>query len=319
MADPTADARDRAAGSLGHPVPLALPALDDLPVVAASVAGEPPRARVAWVDPVTGEVLARVACPPGRPSRMRPVVAASVTLDEPPLPNDHVVVARAAPGVVAIGVVVAGNDGPVPVGVVGEGGLALVRLAPGAVVLGIDALDVRGEPVGHLVGEGVTILRRTAGSISGRMGLTHGMAAGIGGGGWVRDLDEAAFAAGYRPWLPAWVPTGLEATPPRVEPDVAYPAAPPAIVMAWTGEDEARVLLRQAPAPLASPEQPAPGSREVEVMGVLGVLRGKRWATLVWETEERAFGLQVQRMEDAPEVALQVARSIPPGGGGPAG
>jgi hypothetical protein len=313
MADDLREARETAAGSLGHPVPLALPAEDGGLIVAASVGGEPPRARVAWVDARTAEVVARVAGPPGRPSRLRPVVAVSVALDEPPAPADRVLVARVAPGIAAIGVGIAGNEGPSPVAPVGDDGLAVMRIDLASVILGVDALDARGEPVGRLVGEGVTLLRRAGGSISGRMGLTHGMAAGIGGGSWVRDLDEAAFAAGYAPWLPAWVPEGLDRTPPRVEPDVAYPAAPPAVVVAWTGEDDARVLLRQAPAPLASPEQAVPGSREVEVMGAVGVLRGRRWATLVWETGERAFGIQVQRMDEAPEVALRVARSIPRG------
>ncbi|MEW6582384.1 MAG: hypothetical protein AB1416_06455 [Actinomycetota bacterium] len=313
MADDVRTARDVAAAALGHPVPVALPAGTHGLIVALSAAGDPPFSRVAWVDAASGAAVARVACPPGRPSRARPVVATSVTVDEPPAPTDHVLVARAAAGVAAVSVAVAGNEGPAPAATVGEGGLAGIRLDAGAVILGVDALDARGEPVGRLVGEGVTLLRRSGGTLTGRMGLTHGMAAGIGAGTWMRDLDAAAFAAGFRPWLPGWVPEGFEPTPPRIEPDVAYPAAPPAIVLAWTGPDDARVLLRQAPAPLASPPQALPGAREVEVMGVTGILRGRRQATLVWETPDRAFGLHVRRIDDAPQVAVRVARSIPSG------
>ena len=90
--------------------------------------------------------------------------------------------------------------------------------------------------------------------MSGRIGATHGMGAGIGGGRWAPGLAEAAFEAGYAPLAARWMPPGLERGRPRVEPDVAYPAAPPAMVVAWTGDGGARVLLRQAPAPLASPD-----------------------------------------------------------------
>jgi hypothetical protein len=310
MGDELQQARDTAAGVLSHPVPHALPAGEGLAIVAASIAGEPPQARVAWVDPETREILARVACPPGRPSRFRPVVATSVTLDEPDMPADHVVVCRVAEDIEAVRVVYAGHEDESPVAPVGAEGLSLARLPVGAPIVSVEALDARGEPVGTLVGEGVTRLRIAGGSVSGRLGLTHGMAAGIGGGYWAGDLDSAAFAAGYTPMLPSWAPEGFERSPPRVEPDVAYPAAPPAIVLLWTGPGDGRVILRQAPAPLASPELPGRGSREVRIGEATGVLRGTRLATLVWETGERAFGIQVLRVADAPEVALRMARSI---------
>jgi hypothetical protein len=178
-------------------------------------------------------------------------------------------------------------------------------------VVAVDALDARGEPIGRLLGAGLAELRVAGGTVSGRLGLTHGMAAGFGAGRWTADLEEAAFEAGYRPRLPAWLPDGLAPLPPRLEPDVAYPAAPPAIVLAWTGAREARVLLRQTPAPLASPETGGPRSREVDVAGSVGILRGRGLATLVWETPERAFGLQVLRLPGAEEAALRLARSIP--------
>ena len=312
MADEFEFARATAAGVLEHPVPRALPGGEGLAIVAASVAGDPPRSRVAWVDPATHQVVARVSCPPGRPSRFRPVVATAVSVDEPGTPADHVLVCRVAPGIAAIGVAVAGNDGETPSAAAGLEGLALVRLPVGAIVSAVDALDAHGEPVGRLVGEGVTRLRVSMGSISGRMGLGHGMAAGIGGGHWVSDLEEAAFAAGYAPVLPSWEPEGLERSRPRVEPDVAYPAAPTAVIVMWSGAGDARVLLRQAPAPLASPELEGRGSRVVSIGSVSGILRGTRLATLVWETDDRAFGVQALRVADAPEVALRLARSIPP-------
>jgi hypothetical protein len=138
------------------------------------------------------------------------------------------------------------------------------------------------------------------------------MAAGIGAGRWVADLDEAAFEAGAAPWLPAWLPDGLVRGRPRIEPDAAYPAAPPAVVIAWNGPGEARALLRQTLAPLASPDPGGRGAREVEIGSVIGVLRGRWMPTLVWETPERAFGLQVRRIPDAEAVALRIARSVRP-------
>jgi hypothetical protein len=325
--------REAAAGILAHPVPVVLPADGDRLVVAASLAGDPPRPRLAWVDTGSGEILARVACPPGRPSRPRPVVAAAVTLDEPTA-CDQVLVARAASEVAAVRVVFADHEDETPVVPVGpEGavwvvsgshedespivpvgpeGLALVRLPVGAPIVRVEALDARGEPVGLLVGEGVTLLRVSGGAVSGRLGLGHGMAAGIGAGTWVSDLEEAAFAAGYVPWLPSWVPPGLTPSRPRIEPDTAYPAAPPSVVLLWTGDDHTRLLVRQAPAPLASPELGGPNAREVDVAGVRGILRGRQLVTLVWETEERAFGLQVRWPSDPEAVALRIARSIAP-------
>ena len=117
MDDTERRAREIAAGALGHPVPHALAGPGDELIVAASVAGDPPAARVAWVDR-DGRVIARVACPPGRPSRWRPVVAAAVALDVPGLPADRVLVARLAPEAAAVRPVLASEDEPraTPVG-----------------------------------------------------------------------------------------------------------------------------------------------------------------------------------------------------------
>jgi hypothetical protein len=310
MDDAARRAREIAEAALGHPVPYVLASEGDGPVVAASVAGDPPFARVAWVDR-GGRVLARVACPPGRPSRWRPVVAAVVAVEAPPAPADRVLVARLAPEAAALRPILAAEEEADAVAA-GEAGLALARLPGEAAVIGVDALDASGEPIGRLARPGVSELRFDGSSVSGRLGATHGMGAGIGGGRWAPGLAEAAFEVGYAPWLPTWVPDGLQRGRPRVEPDLAYPAAPPALVIPWAGPGGARVLLRQAPAPLASPDTGGRGAREVPVGGATGVLRGRGLATLVWETPERAFGLQVRGMPGAEEVALRVARSVGP-------
>ena len=309
MDDAVARAREVAEAALGHPVPHALPAEDGAPIVAASVAGDPPCARVAWVSP-EGEVVARVSCPPGRPSRWRPVVAAAVSLEAPPH-ADRVLVARLAPEAAAAQPLLA-TDEPVPVARAGGERLVLARIPAEVAVLAVDALDASGEAVGRLARPGISELRFDGASVSGRLGATHGMGAGVGGGRWTPGLAEAAFEAGYEAWLPTWMPDGLERGRPRVEPDIAYPAAPPAIVMAWTGADGARVLVRQAPAPLASPDTGGRGARRERIGDVEGVLRGPRLVTLVWEGRERAFGLQVRGMPSGEEVALRVARSIRP-------
>src|SRR5262245_5154029 len=179
-------------------------------------------------------------------------------------------------------------------------------------VIAVDALDRGGEPLGRLSGAGVAELRVSGGQVSGRLGLGHGMAAGIGAGRWARDRDEAEFAAGYGLLVPEWIPPGLApAGRPRIEPDAAYPAAPPALVLVWGGEADARLLLRQAPAPLASPDPGGPRVREVQIGAATGILRGRWLVTLVWETGERAFGLQARRLPDAEAAALRVARSVP--------
>jgi hypothetical protein len=307
------DPLELGARALGHPVTLALAPEEGLPVVVASLGGEAPRARVAWVDPAGASPVARVACPPGRPSRPRPLVAATVFLAEPGWPADRVLAGSVAPGVAAVRPELAGEERS-PLVTVGADGLFLARLDSDAVLLAVDALDRSGEPVGRLIRAGVGELRVSGGSISGRLGIGHGMAAGIGAGRWVESLEEAAFEAGYAPWLPAWIPAGLTVGRPRLEPDGAYPAAPPAVIVAWSGPGDARVLLRQAPAPLASPDPGGPPAREVEIGGARGVLRGRWLPTLVWETPQRAFGLQVRRVPDAVEAALRVARSVPAAG-----
>ncbi|MGD9696890.1 MAG: hypothetical protein AB7V42_14660 [Thermoleophilia bacterium] len=311
MDEPEGRAREIAEAALGHPVPVALPPVAGGAICAASVAGEPPRGRIAWVD-AQGTVVARVGCPPGRPSRWRPAVAAIVELEVPGWAADRVLVVRLAGEAAAARPLLAGDQTPVDHPAGGDG-LVLARLPAGAVVLALDALDTSGEAIGRLTRPGIAELRFDGSSVSGRMGSTHGMGAGIGAGTWSPGLAEAAFEAGYAAWLPAWTPPGLTRGRPRVEPDIFYPAAPPALVLPWSDPTgAARVLLRQAPAPLASPELGGRDAREVEVGEAVGVLRGRRLVTLVWETPERAFGIQVRGIDDAEEVALRVARSVGP-------
>lgn len=303
--------RERAEGALGHCVSVVLDAVDGLPLVAGSTAGRPVRARAAWVAS-DGEVLARVAATGGRPSRARPVVADALAVRLPGGLRDQVVVAILAPEAHSARVAVAApaDEQPPPAAAAADG-LALVRIPPGAQVVGVDALDVRGEAIGRLAHAGVGALELDGGRLTGRLGASHGMAAGVGAGRWLRDLDEAALEAGFAPVLPGWVPPGLEPGPPRVEPDVAYPSAPPAVVSVWRGEDPTRVLLRQAPAPLAQPERGGPRARTVDVAGRPGVLNARGIVLLVWETSTRAFGLQVRGVADPVETTLRIARSIP--------
>jgi hypothetical protein len=281
-------------------------------VVAVSRAGDPPRLRVAWVDTEAGAIVARIACPPGRPSRFRPLVASVVALDAPHLPADRVLVAHLAPTASAVRPVL--MDDPRAGAVDTEpGGIAAVRLSPEALLLAADALEPGGEPVGRLVRAGISEMRFDGVSVGGHMRSTHGMAAGIGGGHWVNDHAEAAFEAGYDPVMPTWIPPGLAPGRPRVEPDIAYPAAPPALISRWEAADGARVLLRQAPAPLASPDPGGALARPVDVHGLPAALRGGRaLMTLVWEGPSRAFGVQVRGMVDPEAVALRIARSIAP-------
>lgn len=311
----TAGDRAGAEALLGHPVPLCLGPGPGGLVVAVSLAGDPPRLRVAWVDVAAGAIVARVACSPGRPSRFRPLVASVVALDGPRLPADRVLVAHLAPESAAMRPVLLDAPRADAVDARAEG-LAAMRLDRDAVLLAADALDRTGEAIGRLVRAGISEMRYDGVSVGGHLRSTHGMGAGIGHGHWARDMGEASFEAGYVPVLPAWVPPGFAARRPRVEPDASYPAAPPALIARWEAADGARVLLRQAPAPLASPDPGGALSREVRIGDAVAALRGgRRMTTLVWEGPERAFGLQVRGMVDPEAVALRVARSIAPPGG----
>lgn len=295
---------------LGHPVSLTLGPSDDGLVVAVSRSGDPASVRAAWVDADDGRVIARMATPPGRPSRYRPVVAAVLSLDAPTLPRERVVVALVAPTATAVRPVVMDEPRTEPAAVTADG-LAAAPLGGDWVVLAVDALDDSGEPIGRVVRAGISEMRFDGVSVSGHIRSTHGMAAGIGHGHWARSVADAAFEAGYAPARAGWIPPGFAPGPPRVEPDSAYPAAPPALISRWEAADGARVLLRQAPAPLASPDPGGTLARPVAVGPWTGVLRrGAGMVTLVWETDTRAFGLQVRGVVDPEAVAVRVARSV---------
>ena len=293
---------------LRHPVAALLVEPDGGVMVAASVAGDPPCTRLAWIDLRAGAIVARIACPPARPSRLRPLVATEVRVDQAGV-DDRVLAVRVAPGVGAVQAVVADSLQPPPTPV-GLQDVALLRPVRDVVVVALDALDAGGEPVGRLDGAGIGSLHLTAGRLSGRLGARHGMAAGFGGGRWTDDEDDATFEAGFRPILPSWVPEGFERGPFHVEPDVAYPAAPPAIAVAW-GREPVRVLVRQTPGPLANPDAGGARGERVAIGPSRGLLMSRgRFATLVWETDDRAFGVQVMGVDTPSEVALRVAASI---------
>lgn len=300
--------RERAERALGHAVNSVLaPELPGEPLLAVSVAGDPPSVRVAWVGD-DGEVLARLACPPSRPSRARPVAATSVTVELPAL-ADRLLVARLAPEAAAAFAQVVEAEGPGPVEA-GADGVAIVRLDRLAVVTGVGALDESGEPVGMLARAGIGELHLGPDGISGRLGASHGMAAGIGAGRWVESELEAQIETGGDIAAPTWIPRGFGERRLRIEPEIAHPSAPPTVVSVWVGDERSRLLLRQAAAPLASPETAGPRTRGVDVGGFPGVIRARGMVTLVWETDALAFGLQLRGIEDPVDTALRVARSV---------
>lgn len=296
---------------LGHPVVAALAPESGSLWVAVSTAGPPTRVRVAWVDVDAGAVRARVSCPPGIPSRWRPVTGAVVHLLDAGTPVDQLFVGRLAPEAQAALPLLAEEATPAATPA-GPDGVVVIRLGPTSMLLGVDAIGPGDEPVGRLDRSGMAELDTSGGQVSGRLGSGHGMAAGIGHGRWLDDLESATFEVGYGVLLPEWLPVGLRRSRPRIEPDLSYPFGPMAVIVTWDGPDGRRVLLRQTVAPLASPDPGGALARPVEINGVAGVLRGRRvFVTIVWQTATRAFGVQVQRMEGAEDIALRVARSIP--------
>lgn len=308
-----ADARRDLEGVLGHPVDVVLPPSgSETAFVAVSRAGDPPRVRAAWVTP-DGVVVARLGVPPGVPSAVRPLVAAlaDVTADGV---SGHVLLGRAAPGVSAARALLAGAE-PVEFPVA-HGGVIAGHVPRSPMLVALDALTRDGEPIGRLMHTGIHELTLVAGRVSGRLGASHGMAAGFGAGATVAGLPFAESEAGYGALLPEWLPAGFAMATVRVEPEAAYPFAPPSIAIAWAaaagaGAPGGRVLLRQAPGPLAVPESPDGRGRAEIIHGRVGVMRGRGQAFLVWEAGNRAFGLQVRGVDSPEDVALHVARSIP--------
>ena len=151
------------------------------------------------------------------------------------------------------------------------------RIPAEVAVLAVDALDASGEPIGRLARPGVSELRFDGASVSGRLGATHGMGAGIGGGRWTPGLAEAAFEAGYEAWLPTWMPDGLERGPPAGGAGHRLPGG--------AAGDRHRVDRRRrrpgAAAPGAGaagqPRDGRPRARRERIGDVEGVLRGPAW------------------------------------------
>jgi hypothetical protein len=296
---------------LGHPVAFVVPPEDGPWWLAVSTIGSPPRVRLAWVDVDTGEVRARVSCPPGVPSRWRPVVGAVVHLTAAGRPVDQIFAGRLAPEARAVLPLLAEEATPSATPATVDG-IVVIRLEPESMLLAVDAIGQGNEPVGRLDRSGMAELETSGGQVSGRLGSGHGMAAGIGHGRWLDDLDSATFEVGYSIVLPMWLPLGFQRSRPRLEPDLSYPYGPMAVIVTWDGPDGQRVLVRQTVAPLASPDPGGALAMPVDINGIGGVVRGRRtFVTVVWQTQTRAFGVQVQRMTDAEDVGLRVARSIP--------
>ncbi len=293
---------------LRHPVAVTLTDERTAVMVAASVAGDPPRTRLAWIDWRAAAIAARIVCPPGVPSRMRPLVATDVRVDQAGI-EDRVLAVRVAGGVAAVRPALA-EEVPAPAVDVGADGMALVRLRDGVLLLGVDALAPSGEVVGRLDAAGIGTLSLASGRITGRLGVSHGLAAGFGAGHWVADLEDASFEAGFTPALPGWMPDGLERGMFHIEPDVAYPAASPSVAVAW-GREPRRVLVRQTPGTLAAPDPGGARSRQVTVGPDPATLTARvRFATLVWQASDRAFGVQVVGFDGPAEVAQRVAGSL---------
>jgi hypothetical protein len=304
---PTPERRHDLARTLGHPVDLMLRGSGDGVDVAVSRIGEPPRVRAAWVDR-TGQVVARIGCPPGVPSATRPITACLVDVSADGI-SDHLVLGRAAPGVASVRAILLGGSA---MDIAVEDGIVAGHVPSDAPVAALDAISAGGEAIGRLLRTGVGEMTLVAGRIEGRLGASHGMAAGFGAGDTVARLEIAEMEAGYAALLPTWLPAGFARGPVRVEPEAAYPFAPPSIALAWSPADEgARVLLRQAPGPLAVPELPDGHGRGVTIGSAVGVMRVRGMAFLVWEAGSRAFGLQVRGTVDPEGDALRVARSIP--------
>lgn len=294
---------------LGHPVDAVLPpAPGDDSQVAVSLTGDPVRVRAAWVSS-DGQVVARLGCPPGVPSAARPVTASICEVSAEGV-SDRVVLGLVASGVVSARALL---TEPEPVDLqVYDGGILAGRVPAGPMLVAIDALNADGEPIGRLMHAGVNEMALVAGRIEGRLGASHGMAAGFGAGDTVPDLATAELEAGFTALLPEWLPEGFEMTTVRVEPEAAYPFAPPSIAIAWAPDDSgARALLRQGPAPLAVPERPDERGSAVDVGGATGVMRARGMAFLVWERGDRAFGLQVRGTGDPAADATRIAASIP--------
>lgn len=293
---------------LGHPVAGTLTDEQTAVMIAASVAGDPPRTRLAWIDWRGATIAARLVCPPGFPSRMRPLVATDVRVDQAGI-DERLIAVRAVDGIAGVQLIVADEVQP-PVTPVGSQGIALARIGITIPVMGIDALSATGEPVGRLDSAGIGRLSLSAGRVTGRLGVSHGLAAGFGGGYWVTDADEATFEAGFTPVLPSWLPDGLDRGMFHIEPDVAYPAAPPSVAVAW-GREPQRVLVRQSPGQLASPDTGGARSEPVQVgpWSARLVSRG-RFATLVWQAADRAFGIQIVGVDAPGDVAMRVAASM---------
>jgi hypothetical protein len=71
------------------------------------------------------------------------------------------------------------------------------------------------------------------------------------------------------------------------------------------------VLLRQTPGVLANPDVGGPRTTSVRIGEHRATLMSRgRFATLVWEAEDRAVGIQVVGFPTPGDIAIRVARSM---------
>ena len=256
-----------------------------------------PRARVAWVERATAPCVARVACPPGRPSRWRPVVAAVVTLEMAPAAEDRVLVARAAPEARAIRPDAGRRGRPARRSPSARRASCSCACPPRRAVIAVDALDAVGRadrPPGARRGLRAALRRvvASAGGWARRTAWAPASATGAGRPG----LADAAFEVGYDAVAARrGSPPGLRRGRPRVEPDVSYPSAPAGAGPRLDRRRRRRACCCARPRRRSRARTPAAATRgRSRWASAPGVLRGRGLVTLVWETPERAFGLQVR-------------------------
>jgi len=152
MADAAAD-REALEALLGHPVDVVLPPTPDCDArVAVSRTDAPVRVRAAWVSDA-GDVVARLGCPPGVPSPVRPIIATVCEVSADGV-SDRLLLGRATSGVAAVRAAMPDSDG-VDVPVHGEG-IVAGRIPAGPVPIALDAIAPDGESIGRLMHSEIT-------------------------------------------------------------------------------------------------------------------------------------------------------------------
>ena len=248
---------------LRHPVAALLTAPEGAVTVAASIGGDPPCTRLAWIDWRAGAIVARIACPPGPPEPPAAVGGhrrrGGAGGRRRPGPRDQ----GGRPASPA-----SRSPSPTPSSRPRSRSVPSRSRSCGSprdlAVVMVDALDAGGEPLGRLDAAGIGVLHLSSGRLAGRLGARHGMAAGFGAGRWTDDLEDAAFEGGFPPAAPGVAPGGprARAVPPRAGRRLSGGAA--AVAVAW-GREPRRVLVRQTPGPLPNPDTPGGRTEPVAI------------------------------------------------------